>query len=117
MARRTKQELEVWREEKRKIRNNERIDKLIQENKYLADSKYYKNNYWSWAAWDSWAARGQAGSCGCGCGYYNASLNNTRHTTAKGGKQTWIKGQVIEKLCYHCAKLIEQKLNIKFKSR
>lgn len=65
------------------------------------------------AAFDSWAARGQAGSCGCGCGYYNASLTNKRHSTDIGGKQSFCK-EVIQKVCYDCKQLIEEKIGVKF---
>jgi len=109
MARRTKEELRV-------IKNEKRIDELIQSNKFLNNPKYYPNNYWSWAAWDSWAAQGKAGSCGCGCGYYNAGLGNKRRKTQKGGRVDSCK-RVIERLCSDCVILIEKKLNITFKRR
>ncbi len=93
-----------------------KIDLLIETNKYFNDPKYYKNNYWSNAAWDSWAAQGKAGSCICGCGYYNTTLNNTRKNTDKGGKKAWLKN-VSPNLCSNCKNIIETKLNYKFKSR
>lgn len=95
-------------------RNIKRIELLITSNKFFADPKYYKNNYWSWAAWDSWAAKGQAGSCGCGCGYYNATLHNTRKNTEKGGRKAFLKN-VSPALCSNCVTIIEDKLNYKFK--
>lgn len=90
-------------------------NRLILNNKYLRDHKYYKNNYWSWAAWDSWAAQGKAGSCPCGCGYYNGTLHNTRKNTdkGKGGQKAWLKN-VSPNLCYDCITLIEQKINTNF---
>lgn len=106
MPRRTKEELRLER-------NDKRLDELIQRVKFLREPKYYKNNVWSWAAWDSWAASGQAGSCACGCGYYNAALRNVRLTTQKGGRHDICK-TAIEKLCYDCVKKIEDKINHKF---
>lgn len=107
MPRRTKEEL-------RKARNEKRISDLIERVKFLRDPKYYKNNYWSWAHYQSWAVNGKAGSCGCGCGYYSASLNNKRHTTERGGRESFCK-QVIEKLCSDCVKMIEVKIGVEFK--
>lgn len=109
MARRTKEQLRI-------ARNEERLDALVKSNKYLREPIYYKNNYWSWAAWDSWAAKGQAGSCGCGCGYYNANLCNKRVTTEKGGRRNNCK-HAIEKLCSDCVMGIEKRVNIQFKKR
>ncbi len=109
MPRRTKEQI-------REDRNKKRLDELVQTNKYLHEQKYYKNNVWSWAAHDSWAARGQAGSCGCGCGYYNAGLRNTRATTKRGGRKD-ICNTIIEKLCYDCVHGIEERLQVKFKGR
>src|ERR1700727_3225197 len=76
-------------------------------NKFLSDPKYYKNNYWSWAAWDSWAAKGKAGSCPCGCGYYNATLCNKRAKTNKGGREDVCK-HVSTNFCNNCVELIEK---------
>jgi len=106
MPRKTKEELKIIRDEKR-------IIEIIEKNKFLRDSKYYKNNYWSWAAWDSWAAKGQAGSCSCGCGYYNATLSNMRKRTQKGGKDDVCR-QAGYNLCYECVNKIETKINYKF---
>lgn len=83
------------------------------DNKYLAYEKYYKNNYWSWAAWDSWAAKGKAGSCPCGCGYYNATLCNKRSKTAKGGREDVCK-HVSSHFCYNCVGEIEKIVGFKF---
>jgi hypothetical protein len=82
-------------------------------NKYLADPKYYKNNYWSWAAWDSWAAKGKVGSCPCGCGHYNATLCNTRSKTARGGREDVCKNVSVH-LCSECVFKIEKIVNHKF---
>lgn len=97
-------------------RNEKRLDELIQKNKFLRNQKYYKNNYWSWAAWDSWAAQGKAGSCGCGCGYYNGTLANKRAKTERGGHENFCK-YVSPHLCYDCAKYIENKIGTEFKRR
>lgn len=100
----------------RLVRNEKRLDGLVQSNKFLREQKYYKGNYWCWAAYDSWAAQGKAGSCGCGCGYYNVSLRNNRRTTLRGGRNDTMK-YVLEKLCSNCSTEIEKRLNTKFKSR
>lgn len=104
------------KEEQQQIRANKWVDSLIQSNKFLREPKYHKNNYWSNAAWDSWAAKGQAGSCGCGCGYYNGSLCNTRRHTRRGGQVEHCK-HVHERVCYDCRQKIEAKLNVKFNSK
>ena len=109
MSRRSKEEI-------RKDRNEKRLDELVLSNKYLRDEKYHKNNEWSVAAWDSWAAQGKAGSCGCGCGYYNSSLRNRRATTKRGGIVKHCK-YVIERLCYDCVSGIEKRLGKKFKQK
>lgn len=101
--------------EKQAARNLERIKLIIEHNKFLKKSKYYKNNYWSLAAWDSWAAQGKAGSCSCGCGYYNSSLHNKRFSTSKGGKNTSNYHFVGLNVCYDCEILIEKEINYKFK--
>ncbi len=113
MARRTKEELRL-------ARNEKRITELIANNKFLREPKYYKNNYWSWAAWDSWAAKGKAGSCGCGCGYYNGTLHNKRAATRKGRNYDFDRGKrwpvdISSNLCYDCVNRIEEKINFKFK--
>lgn len=87
------------------------IKKYIAGNKYLNDSKYYKNNRWSLAAWDSWAAEGKAGGC-CTCNnnYYNGTLVNTR------ASHDWCK-QVSGSFCHDCIqKIIKELGDIKFKS-
>ncbi len=93
--------------DRRVLKNRPRVIKLLLANKFLADKKYYKNNYWSTAAWDSWAAKGQAGSCRCGCGYYNISLANKRAST-------YSCKYVIEKICYECFLIIENSIQYKF---
>ena len=107
MPRRTKEELRLARADKW-------LDGLVQSNKYLREAKFYKNNYWSWAAWDSWAAQGKAGSCGCGIGHYNGTLANTRAKTRKGGREDSCK-QVSSHFCSNCIDKIEEKINHKFR--
>ena len=86
-----------------------RIQDYIKSNKYLNDPKYFKNNYWSWAAWDSWAAKGQAGGCGiCNNNYYNATLRNKRAWTKKGGQKAFLNEASIN-LCDSCVHIIKQK--------
>ena len=111
MARKTKEELKAARTDKW-------ISEIIQSNKFLRAPKFYQNNYWSWAAWDSWAAQGKAGSCGCGCGYYNATLKNKRAATEKGGKH-WSSGKkypvdISRHLCSDCVRKIEIKIEYNF---
>jgi hypothetical protein len=105
--------------EERIVASREKLtNRLILMNKYFREPKYYKNNYWSWAAWDSWAAQGKSGSCPCGCGYYNGTLHNTRKNTdkGKGGQVAWLKN-VSPNLCYDCITMIERKLDTTFKRR
>ena len=109
MPRRSKDELMAIKREKI-------IKDLINSLRYLNNPKYHKNNFWSIAAWDSWAAQGKAGSCSCGCGYYNGSLCNTRRHTERGGGVEHCK-HVREKFCNSCINLIENKVNVKFTRR
>lgn len=89
-----------------------KIEKHIQNNKFLANPKYYKNNYWSVAHFQSWAARGQDGGCTlCKAKHYNATLCNKRATHGGRNITKSLKG----KYCDKCFKAIEEKLNIKFK--
>ncbi len=84
------------------------IKKMIESNKFLNDSKYYKNNSWSMAAWDSWAAKGQAGGCGtCNNKFYNGALTNKRasHNSCR---------QIGRNLCCSCIKKTEKELGVKF---
>lgn len=83
-------------------------------NKYLADKKYYKNNKWSIAHWQSWAAQGKVGSCPCGCGYYNGTLTNKRSRTYKGGIENSCK-EVSVHFCENCIQKIEDIIGEKFK--
>lgn len=92
-----------------------RIKRYIEGNKYLRDAKYYKNNYWSWAAWDSWAAQGQAGGCGiCNNKYHNASLRNKRACTRKGGDCYKYTVDVSVNICSSCVTKIHKILGVNF---
>jgi hypothetical protein len=108
MARRTKEELRLARQDKA-------IDELISSNKYLRSPRFYKGNYWSWAAWDSWAAQGKAGGCGCcSTNYYNGSLRNKRAKTKRGGRNENYTVDVSRNLCYDCVSKIETKIEYNF---
>lgn len=107
MARRTKEEI-------RAVRNEIRLDELVKTNKYFANPIHHKHNYWSWAAWDSWAAQGKAGSCGCGCGYYNGTLKNERAKTKKGGSNDKYPQDVSRSMCSDCVSGIEKRLGVNF---
>lgn len=107
MARRTKEEIRI-------ARNEEYLDRLVLKNKYLANPIHHKNNYWCWAAWDSWAAQGKAGSCACGCGYYNGTLKNQRAKTKKGGRNDKYPMEVSGHMCSTCINGIEKRLGINF---
>jgi hypothetical protein len=106
MARKTKEEILKAKQEKN-------AEWLIANFRWLNDPKYFKTNYWSMAHRQSWAVQGKSGSCSCGAGYYSGSLNNKRRTTARGGQQE-ICRYVIEKLCFNCIHLIEEKIGIEF---
>lgn len=111
------------REQIRKDNRPKSVEKYILGNKFLREPKHYKNNYWSWAAWDSWAAQGKAGGCGC-CseGSYNGTLKNKRAKTYKG--KTY-HGQirppekypidVSRNLCSDCIYEIHKQIGVEFK--
>jgi hypothetical protein len=85
------------------------IDKI----KFLNDPKYFKNNYWNIAHFESWAARGQDGGCqNCNNHYYNASLYNKRHNNKHSSHGNW--RQEIVKICYSCKKIFEEKIGVEF---
>lgn len=91
------------------------VEKYVLGNRYLRESKYHKNNYWSVAHWQSWAAQGKAGGCGiCGEGYYNATLHNKRKNTDRGGKKSWLP-TVSCNVCGECMRLIEQQLGVELR--
>jgi hypothetical protein len=89
------------------------IKQNIENNKFLANPKYHKNNYWSVAHFESWAVQGKAGGCTC-CKktrHYNATLYNKRATN--GGKNKW--GELSGRYCNECMVNIEKELGTKFK--
>ncbi len=97
--RRTKEELAIAKRDKS-------IVAMIAANKFLRESKYQKNNYWSMAARDSWAAKGQAGGCAtCSERHWNGTLHNTRAANK-------FCNEVSRHFCYTCITEIEKKLNI-----
>ena len=86
-----------------------RIKKYIEGNKYLNDKKYYKNNQWAMAAWDSWAAQGQCGGCAfCRSKGYIATLRNKRATTK-------FCRQVSVHFCSGCLRKTIKILGVEFK--
>lgn len=109
MPRRTKEELIIDRREKQ-------ISSLVVENKYFSNPIHHKNNYWSWAAWDSWAAQGKAGGCGyCANKHYNATLKNKRAKTKSGGNNEQWPVDCSRNICYECVKLVEKNIGVEFK--
>ena len=93
-------------------------EKLIDRVKFLKDKKYYKNNIWSMAAWDSWAARGTAGGCNCcSAKHYNGSLENKRYTHQPCSSSTSWQCNDIVKLCSECISKVEKIIDYEFKSR
>lgn len=115
MTTETKRRGRKTREERIIANREEIVSKLVKENKFIRESKFYPQNYWSWAAWDSWAAQGKAGSCPCGCGYYNGTLKNKRAKTNRGGRNEDWPVDVSPKLCYDCVELIHKKIGTTFK--
>lgn len=109
------------RRTKEQIKNDKRPDNVkayITRNKYLRNPIHHKNNYWSWAAWDSWAAQGKAGGCGC-CrnGYYSGTLKNKRAKTYKGklGRSEKYPIDVSLNLCSECVNEIHKQIGTEFK--
>lgn len=115
---------EVMRRTRDQIRDDKRpktVADYIKTNKFLREPVYYKNNYWSWAAWDSWAAKGQAGCyCEiCGVGHYNGTLRNKRAKTTKGthrGDHRWTVN-VSRNACSSCVREIEKQIGVEFKKQ
>lgn len=88
-----------------------RIKSFIQRYKFLKNEKYYKTNKVSVAAYDSWAARGQAGGCStCNCEHYIYSLYNKRAT----GKEKWWHSNKFGSFCRRCYQELERQCNYKF---
>lgn len=90
------------------------VKHLIEGKKFLKDAKYYKTNKVSCAAWDSWAARGQAGGCDtCNIGHHNYSLHNKRYSKGHSGKGAW-SWNTFGKLCSECYEELEKQVKYKF---
>ena len=97
-----------------KTRQN-RVSNFIERIKFLSDSKHYKYIKVSWAAYDSWAAQGQAGGCNiCNVAHYNCSFQHKRRTTLKGGKPKEYHWNEFGKICSACFDEIEKQCNYKF---
>lgn len=96
---------------------SKRVAEIISKSKFLCDTKYYKTNKTSIAAWDSWAARGQAGGCGCcDIGHYNCTIYNTRNSRNKKGMGSWSWNKVSPNLCSACYAELLKQVNYKFKT-
>ena len=93
------------------------IQNYIEINKFLREPKYFKNNYWSMAAWDSWAAQGKAEGCyTCSNQYYNGHLRNKRACTKRGGESSKYKVDISAQFCDACINRIHNILNTKFRN-
>ena len=93
-----------------------RVKNFIGRYKFLSNPKYFKSNKVSTAAWDSWAARGQAGGCTiCNVKHHNYTFHNKRFTTtsnsSKGRGWSW---QRFGEVCSTCYSEIEKQCNYKF---
>ena len=92
-----------------------RVKNFIGRWKFLSNSKYFSTNKVATAAWDSWAARGQAGGCQiCGVKHHNMSFHNKRFTTTKGSKGRGWCWQEFGEVCSTCYVEIEKQCNYKF---
>ena len=103
------------REIKRETRE-QRVKSFIKEYKFLSDKKYYKTNKVSVAAYDSWAARGQAGGCRlCNCKSYIYNIHNKRYTTIEREKgRAWHWQEIGGNLCSPCYQEVEKQCNYEF---
>jgi hypothetical protein len=94
----------------------QRVRDFISKYKFLSDKKYYKTNKVSVAAYDSWAAQGQAGGC-CLCPVTNYfyGIHNKRYTTiGKNKGRAWSWQEIGGNLCSGCYDEIEKQCNYKF---
>lgn len=111
------------RRTKQQIKDDKRpktVADYIKTNKFLRDPIHYKHNYWSWAAWDSWAAQGKAGCyCGiCGNQFYNGTLKNKRAKQMRGYKTAEkYPVNVSRNACSYCVREIEIQLGVEFKKQ
>jgi hypothetical protein len=94
----------------------QRIRTLIASSKFLNNTKYFKTNKVSVAAYDSWAARGQVGGCSkCNSKSYIYTIHNKRLTKSSnvfGG--SWSSRDIGGHLCEECYKEVEKQCNYKF---
>jgi hypothetical protein len=103
------------RKEIKQSTRESRVKHFIARIKFLANSKYYKNIKVSWAAYDSWAAQGQAGNCQiCNVKHYNCSFQHKRRTTISGNKPEKYYWNEFGKICSACYYEIERQCNYKF---
>ena len=92
-----------------------RVKSFIERHKFLANSKHHKYIRVSVAAFDSWAARGQAGGCGiCNVKHYNCSFQHSRYTTTRGGESKRYHWNEIGQVCSDCYREIEKQCKYKF---
>jgi len=97
---------------KKEIAQNTRenwVKRFIERNKFLSNPKHYKNILISSAAYDSFAAKGQAGSCEiCGIGHYNCSFQHKRFTTKNRNKSCEYHWNDFGEICSACFDEIEK---------
>lgn len=93
----------------------QRVKVFISKWKFLSNPKYYKNIDMSWAAYDSFAAKGQAGNCNiCGIGHYNCSFRHKRFTTKMGERPQEYHWNEFGNICSACFGEVEKQCNYKF---
>lgn len=90
------------------------VSDLVLKCKFLRDNKYFKNNKVSMAAWDSWAASGQAGGCDtCNVGHHNYGLHNKRFSKGHKGDGAWSWNE-FGRLCSECYSELEKQVKYEF---
>ena len=103
------------RKEIKQSAREKRVKHFIAEIKFLADPKYHKNIKVSWAAYDSFAVQGRAGSCEiCGVKHYNCSFQHKRRTTKRNDKPRKYYWNDFGNICSDCYSEIEKQCNYKF---
>ena len=94
-----------------------RVSALIGRKKFFK-SKQFKNTVCYFAAYDSWAAKGQAGGCdSCYTDHYNAVIENKRKWKSNLLVGSRKRGDKIAEVCDGCFNEIEKQLGIKIKTR
>ena len=103
------------KEIKQKTRK-QRIKLFISTNKFFSNKKYFKTNKIATAAYDSWAARGEAGrGCRtCNSKGFNFTLHNKRCTTKRGNSRHWCF-EDFGNFCSDCYEEIERQCGYNFK--